>query len=324
MSVANEDRSFLHVMRRVAAEHGVTTEVLGKGWIIRFTKGETVRHAYGYSLDLNAAATHQLACDKAATSEVLASSGVRHVPHLLFLHPSMARYAPHAGNWARMLKACDEFGWEVVIKENAGTGGRGVMRVRSMLELEQATYALFSQTTSLALAPYIEADVELRFVMLDGRCELAFAKERPFVVGDGRRTALELLAAEAGEGGLGRDFRRMIEEYEPDGARQLASVPPAGAKFLLNWRHNLGQGAVARLVDPTSHGQAAALAGAAAGAINLRFGRVDVLLTADGPTVLEVNAGVMMEYIARALPEGQAMSERIYRLAFRSMFPTTV
>jgi hypothetical protein len=320
MSVANEDRSFLHVMRRVAAEHGVTTEVLGKGWIIRFTKGDTVRHAYGYSLDLNAAATHQLACDKAATSEVLAAAGVRHVPHLLFLHPSMARYAPHAGNWARMLKACDDFGWDAVIKENAGTGGRGVMRVRSMLELEQATYALFSQTTSLALAPHVEADVELRFVMLEGRCELAFAKERPFVVGDGRRTALELLAAQAGDGGLGRDLRRMIEEYEPDGARQLASVPPAGAKFLLNWRHNLGQGAVARLIDTSTCPEARALAEAAAAAVNLRFGSIDVLVPTTGPSVLEVNAGVMMEYVARAMPDGDTLAERIYRRAFELMF----
>lgn len=321
MSVANEDRSFLHVMRRVAAEHGVTTEVLGKGWIIRFAKGDTVRHAYGYSLDLNAAATHQLACDKAATSEVLAAAGVRHVSHKLFLHPSMARYAPHAGNWSRMLKACDDFGWDAVIKENAGTGGRGVMRVRSMLELEQATYALFSQTTSLALAPYVDAEVELRFVMLEGRCELAFAKERPFVVGDGRHTALELLSLQAAEGGLSRDLRRMIEEYEPDGARQLASVPPAGVKFLLNWRHNLGQGAVARLIDPGTNPDAHAIAEAAARAIGLRFGSVDVLLPSAGPTVLEVNAGVMMEYIARTLPEGDAMAERIYRRAFELMFP---
>ncbi|MEY3230780.1 MAG: hypothetical protein RL689_869 [Planctomycetota bacterium] len=320
MSVANEDRSFLHVMRRVASEHGVTTEVLGKGWIIRFTKGDTVRHAYGYSLDLNAAATHQLACDKAATSEVLAAAGVRHVPHLLFLHPSMARYAPHAGNWARMLKACDDFGWDAVIKENAGTGGRGVMRVRSMLELEQATYALFSQTTSLALAPHVEADVELRFVMLDGRCELAFAKQRPFVVGDGRRTALELLAAQAGEGGLGRDLRRMIEEYEPDGARQLASVPPAGVKFLLNWRHNLGQGAVATMVEPDASPAAHDLALAAAKAVGLRFGSVDVLVAAAGPTVLEINAGVMMEYVSRVMPNGEGISERVCRKAFEAMF----
>jgi hypothetical protein len=149
---------------------------------------------------------------------------------------------------------------------------------------------------------------------------MAFAKERPFVIGDGRRTALELLAARAGEQGLGRDLRRMIEEYEPDGARQLASVPPDGAKFLLNWRHNLGQGAVATQIDPSAHAEARMVAQAAAGAINLRFGSVDVLLSREGPTVLEVNAGVMMEYIARVLPGGDALAERIYRRAFELMF----
>jgi NAD(P)-dependent dehydrogenase (short-subunit alcohol dehydrogenase family) len=156
--------------------------------------------------------------------------------------------------------------------------------------------------------------------MLEGRCELAFAKERPFVVGDGRRTALELLAAQAGDGGLGRDLRRMIEEYEPDVARQLASVPPAGAKFLLNWRHNLGQGAVARLIDTSTCPEARALAEAAAAAVNLRFGSIDVLVPTTGPSVLEVNAGVMMEYVARAMPDGDTLAERIYRRAFELMF----
>jgi glutathione synthase/RimK-type ligase-like ATP-grasp enzyme len=321
MSVLNEERAFIRILRHVAAERGVETTVIGKGWIIRFTKGETVRHAYGYSLDLNSAATHQLACDKAAACEVFASCGVAHVPHHLFLHPVMARYAPHAGNWARMLKTCDDWGWDAVIKENAGTGGRGVMRVRTMLDLEQAVYTLFGQSTSLALSPYVEAPTEVRFVMLDGRCELAFTKTRPSVVGDGRRTALELLADRAGEQGLGEEFRRMLENFEPDGSKGLAVIPAAGSTFLLNWRHNLGQGAIASIIEPQSLPEAHSLAMKAAAALNLRFGSVDVLLTPSGPVVLEANAGVMMEYVSRSLPGGQAIAERIYRTAFDAMFP---
>lgn len=321
MSVLNEERAFIRILRRLASERGVETNVIGKGWIIRFTKGATVRHAYGYSLDLNSAATHQLACDKAAACEVFASCGVPHVPHYLFLHPVMARYAPHPGNWARMLATCDDWGWDVVLKENAGTGGRGVMRVRSMLELEQAVYTLFSQSTSLALSPYVEAATEVRFVMLDGRCELAFAKTRPSVVGDGRRTALELLAAQTDRQGLGEEFRRMLENFEPDGSKGLAVIPAAGSTFLLNWRHNLGQGATARVVAPESLPDAHSLAVNAAASLNLRFGSVDVLLTDRGPTVLEANAGVMMEYVTRSLPGGEQLAEGIYRRAFEAMFP---
>ena len=125
MGVQNDDRQFVHTLRRLASQRGIHVEVIGKGWIIRFTKDATVRHAYGYSLDLNSAATHQLACDKSATSEILAAAALKHVPHHLFLHPSMARYAPHAGNWKAMMDLCEQFGWDAVLKENAGTGGRG-------------------------------------------------------------------------------------------------------------------------------------------------------------------------------------------------------
>lgn len=320
MGVQNDDRQFVHTLRRLASQRGIHVEVIGKGWIIRFTKDATVRHAYGYSLDLNSAATHQLACDKSATSEILAAAALKHVPHHLFLHPSMARYAPHAGNWKAMMDLCEQFGWDAVLKENAGTGGRGVMRIRSPFDLEQATYTLFAQSTSLALSPHVEAATELRFVLLDGVCELAFSKVRPSVVGDGVRTALELLAAQAEEPGLGGRYRRMIENLEPDSVQALAQVPAKGSTFLLNWRHNLGQGASAMLVNPVEYPDALALATAAAKNLNLRFGSVDVLIATVGPTVLEVNAGVMMEFVSRAFADGPAMADRIYGKAFDAMF----
>jgi glutathione synthase/RimK-type ligase-like ATP-grasp enzyme len=100
----------------------------------------------------------------------------------------------------------------------------------------------------------------------------------------------------------------------------LASVPPAGVKFLLNWRHNLGQGAVATMVEPDASPAAHDLALAAAKAVGLRFGSVDVLVAAAGPTVLEINAGVMMEYVSRVMPNGEGISERVCRKAFEAMF----
>jgi hypothetical protein len=47
---------------------------------------------------------------------------------------------------------------------------------------------------------------------------------------------------------------------------------------------------------------------------------VDVLLTPDGPTVLEVNAGLMMEFVSRAFADGPAIADGIYGKAFDAMF----
>ncbi|MBS0196533.1 MAG: hypothetical protein JSR77_07230 [Planctomycetes bacterium] len=317
----NADRALSRIIRSLAEERGICVQSIGEGWILQLTRGETVRHVYGYAFDLNTAATHQIACDKAATAEVLAARGVPHIPHRLFLHPCMARFVPLKGNWPGMLAFCEAAGWDVVAKENAGTGGRGVLRVRNPVQLESAVYSLFARSNSVALSPYREARTECRFILLNNRCELAFSKVRPSVIGDGTSTALELLAKQISMGGFTGDHRRLLENLEEDAAHALAQIPPATTEFLLNWRHNLGQGAMAKSIAPDSAPEASDLALSAAKALNLMFGSVDVLLTAQGPQVLEVNAGVMMEFVARGVEGGQEIAERIYAAALDQMFP---
>ncbi len=193
MSPLNSDRTVVRIIREVAAEHGVTVETFGEGWILRLSKGgtggETVRFLYGYGFDLNSAATHAIACDKAATADVLAARDIPCVEHKLFLHPKMAAYVAHQGNWEGMLRFAREHphgdGFDVVVKDNGGTGGRGVYRCRTEVQLEHAVYRLFDQAHAIALSPFYDAPVEHRFVMLGGRCEVAYTKLRPTVTGDG-------------------------------------------------------------------------------------------------------------------------------------------
>lgn len=327
MAVANAQRILVKILHETAQANGVRVESLGEGWIYQLTRGEVIRHVYGYSFDLNTAATHQIACDKCATSEVLSRHGLPHVPHQLFLHPEMAKMVPHKGNWGAMLEYCTKHGWDVVAKENSGTGGRGVVRVRDAVQLERAVYSLFARTTSVALCPYRNASKEIRFIMLAGSCELAFAKVRPSVFGDGQSTALELLASRIhDDGGVSGEVRRLLENLEEDVAHALGTVPPAGAEFLVNWRHNLGQGAAVELLnldtslEDVATRNALALAEKAARAINLTFGSIDILMTNQGPEVLEVNAGVMMEFLATSITGGKDAAARVYTKAFDLMF----
>ena len=111
-----------------------------------------------------------------------------------------------------------------------------------------------------------------------------------------------------------------IGVFEMTGAG-LGEVLAAGATRLLNWRHNLGQGAAVTLLEPGAEGAAAGLelAERAAGALNLAYGSVDVVETARGPLVMEVNAGLMMEFLARSVEGGEALARRVYRRAFEMM-----
>jgi len=322
MSELNSERALNRLLYEIASEQGIRVESLGQGWIFRLTLGGTVRYIYGYGFDLNSAATHAIACDKSAAADVLASQGIAHVEHRLYLHPRMRQFVPHAGNWRGMLEFARQHGMDVVVKDNAGTGGRGVYRARSEVELEDAVYRLYERTHAVALSPFVLADVEYRFIMLDGRCEGAYTKQRPTVTGDGRRTILEILAAQvASEGGAGRTARTLAN-LDPDTAGTLGEVLPAGITRLLNWRHNLGQGATVTMVDcnAPSVAQALAIATQASHALNLRFGSVDVIGESDAPCILEVNSGVMMEFLAATQQGGYELAKSIYRKALRMMF----
>ncbi len=114
-------------------------------------------------------------------------------------------------------------------------------------------------------------------------------------------------------------------------AAGLAEVLPAGVTKLLNWRHNLGQGATVKLLDveslrganATATGKALQLAVDWATELSLDFGCLEVFEVAGGASslrVLEVNSGLMMEFMARSLDGGYELARRVYRRAFELMF----
>lgn len=95
-------------------------------------------------------------------------------------------------------------------------------------------------------------------------------------------------------------------------------VNALGEKEYLNWRHNLGQGATGiPVTDPGILEKTEPIAKAVMRAMNLRFASVDIVESKEGFTVLEVNAGVMMEHFAGQSPECYEKAKRIYRMAIR-------
>ncbi len=78
-----------------------------------------------------------------------------------------------------------------------------------------------------------------------------------------------------------------------------SKILPDGTKQYVEWRHNLGLGAVAyRVTDPEILEKVEEMAARAAEAVDMRFASVDIIDTKEGLRVLEINAGVMMEHFA--------------------------
>ena len=306
----NAERLILASVRRYARAHGLEIAVHGDGWIAELRRGHRSHFIHGYDIGLNSSSSQRIANDKAATFEVLNAAGIPAVPHRLFMHPRFLGFMSVEGNWTGMLETFDAFGRDVVLKDNEGTGGMEMTRVRSIAGLERCAQQLFNTTRGLALSPFLELQGETRFVFLEGDCVLAYVKQRPSVTGDGKQT-LGALAADAVAAGHLR-----ADALDLDGL-DINRIPNTGETIALAWRHNLGQGAKAVRIDPHAPAWRAQvrLARQAFDRTGLRFASIDIVRAGGQDLVLEANSGVMLEVMARGVENGEVLADGIYHRA---------
>ena len=93
---------------------------------------------------------------------------------------------------------------------------------------------------------------------------------------------------------------------------ELSKVPSKGETYLLNWKHNLGQGASALTLSiPDLEEELVSLVKKTAKALGIRFASIDMIKT---------KAGVMMEHFASSGENQYITAKAIYRDAILKMF----
>ncbi len=325
-------RVMVKLLREIAHESGIGMETSGHDWVIRLEKAGVVRWVFGYDFELNSAAAHLLAKDKSAGCEAMRAAGVACVAHELFIPPSLRKFVGDVGSFNSLHETFERFNRDVVVKPNDGTGGLDVMRCRSLAELEEAVVRVWGRQRSVCVSPFELIVREMRLVVLDGEVLVMYEKRRPEVVGDGRSTLLELLGVQGAKSDAGSTWAdgAMLSAVGRDAREMkldLSRVPKQDEVVVLNWRHNLGQGAGIVQLDPMdgSHHEAIELARRAGESMNLRFGSVDLieLESRDGVRmmkVMEINAGVMMESFAKQATGGLEKAKHVYARAVEAMF----
>jgi glutathione synthase/RimK-type ligase-like ATP-grasp enzyme len=176
MPAAN--RIFVDAITKFCAGHGIACEARSQGWLIVMERDGTHRFALGYDLGLNSAISHRIAGDKAATSDILAMSGIPHIAHTQFSNPVLADYIPASGLHEAMRVLLRQHAQGVVVKPNEGTSGRLVFKVTNEAELDQAARAIFASHLSLAISPFVEIAEEVRVVLIDDVPLAVYAKAR--------------------------------------------------------------------------------------------------------------------------------------------------
>lgn len=311
----NSQRIFVQAIKAYCAEHGIAVDVRADGWLIVMRDGARRKLAFGYDLGLNSAVAHRIANDKAATSDVLALSGVACVPHMLVLNPELNAFVPPRGSWVAMLELLRQSPRGVVVKPNEGTSGKSVFRATTAPALELAVQRIFSAHTALAVSAYLDIADEVRVVVLDGRPLVVYAKSRAEVAGDGKRSLLALALDSVPAARRAAVLPGLLADLDKTA---LDAIVPAGERRLLNWRHNLETGAEPVLLQAGEKWDACvALAARAAQAISIRFASVDVVRADGAWQVLEVNSGVMMEALSTRHPD---LVQATYGAALRELF----
>lgn len=312
MSDANSKRRLVKIVREICADEGIEFKAFSYDWILQLTKGSKSMFIYGYQFPSNDAAAELICSDKAALAYVLLGNGVEAVQHQFFMSPANLHYTEQSGNWAPMCALLNRHK-KLVIKRNSGSGGSGVYIVENQGQLEAVTTEIFRTARSLSVSPYYDIINEYRTIYCFGEPLLIYKKIRPYVTGDGKHTLYELVAS-AYNGDMEIADNRLDKSY----------VPANGEVVTISWKHNLGQGAEAELIDKESeiYAKIFALAKKAAECVNINFASIDIIDTAEGLKILEINSGIMMENFSSYDEENYNIAKSIYKRAIDRYFET--
>ena len=280
---------------RAARARNIPVRRLNSGSLVQLGTGCRARRICTAETDRTSAIAETIAQDKQLTRSLLQAVGVP-VPEGRPVDSALDAWA-----------AAEELGPPVVVKPQYGNHGRGVATNLTTREQVVAAYAAAREEGEGVVVERFIPGVDYRVLVIGDRVVAAALREPAHVVGDGRSTITELIAA------VNRDPRRSdghatVLSFIKLDAVSLAvlaeqgytpeSVPPAGQKVLVRRNANLSTGGTAADVTDRVHAEVAAQMVAAARAVGLDIAGVDVVATdiarplgEQRGAVVEVNAG---------------------------------
>ncbi|GGJ08764.1 cyanophycin synthetase [Alicyclobacillus cellulosilyticus] len=286
---------------------------LGYGCHRKWVAATMTEHTSAVAVDVVA--------DKALTKQLLATHGIP-VPD-----------GEVAGSLEEALAAFRRLGPPVVVKPQSASQGRGVSLALMTAEEVADAYRWAAQVALPVLVERYLPGRNVRVLVVAGRYTAASERVPAHVVGDGRRTVTELVAAANCDPRRGQDHEKPLTRIEIDqmAVRILAkqgwtpaSVPAAGQVVWLRDTANLSTGGEARDVTDILHPAFRHLAERAARLLGLDVCGVDLVIpedawaSGDGGVVLELNAapGIRMH-----LYPSQGAARDVGEAIVRSLFP---
>ncbi len=302
------------MFKDICNELGVKCTLLSKDWIFMLEKGGVTHFFAGYKSALNDHAVGMVLDDKYALYDVLKEKQLPVAEYNIVYGENVKEdYAVGCNNMEYVKELFNRYHQDVVIKPNDGTCGRDVYRVRDIKELTELYNGLTKKYYSINIGPFYDIENEYRFVIYNGKVRIAYKKNKPLVIGDGKSTIRELLIR-FNE----RFFMNKLEDTKYD------RVLGKGEEFEYNWKFNLSQGAVAsEITDKELYNRLSAIALDASSIVGLKFGSADIIYTKSGESlILEMNSGVMLENYIEQFDDGYEKAKELYKDVIKEMFKT--
>ena len=208
----------------------------------------------------------------------------------------------------------------VVVKPARGEQGRGItVGVRDEAGLERAVALALQFCPDVLVEELVEGD-DLRVVVIDREVVAAAVRRPAEVVGDGRHTVTDLVAATSRrrERATGGESRIPVDdataEVVADAGYALEDVPPPGERIQVRRTANLHTGGTIEDVTDLLHPEIADAAVRAAGALDIPVTGIDFLVPdVTGPDFVFIEAN---ERPGLANHEPQPVAERFVDLLF--------
>lgn len=310
-------KKFFHkLLKEICNEKNIDMNILSYGMIIKLKKDNRIRYIIQNCFGFNSSESDRIASDKYALYEVLESEQINVLKHYILFNPFSR---PSIMDKKALLQVIndyiDNYGEIGVLKSNNGKEGVNVFKCNGKKEIYDKSKYLFKTNSSISLCPFIDIKNEYRVVYLDGKCELIYTKERPFVLGNGVMSVSELYLKQKGKLSTYITIDKITDI-------DLNYIPQKDEKVYLTWKHNLCNGSIPIVVEDENLKQKIEkLAKKVAKIINIDFAAIDIIEDKDESlSVLEVNSGLGMTIFAKYAPNGYNITKNIYSKAIDKLF----
>lgn len=242
-------------------------------------------HFINWDLGLNLGSSALIAAHKAFTYEVLKHHNIPCIPHVnLNLNKLDSDWNSEIADIIHQLGLKE--GDKLVIKDSKGSNGQNcfVCCVNNLEEIFQKIFLIHKP--DISFCKFYEIEKEIRLLILNDQVLLAFEKQKPFVIGDGKAKLFELLFEYIKSNPKNLAYLPTYMEQYTD--KELKKVIEKNEKIFLNWRHNLKQGAKPVLLYDLSDDIKGLGLDAAAAAAQI-YCAVDIIQIEGKSYVLEIN-----------------------------------